>query len=87
MDRTERIVTPDAPKTYLQSKREQIKQTWGERLVCHPGYVTNPRHSFNREIYDEARRGYLRAIAEAAQADRERTPVFLQAGRLREVFC
>ena len=80
-DRQEPQATP-----YIQQRLSEIKSEMGAKLICHPNYVPNPRHSHNPEIYQPARADYLASIAAAAQRDRERNPAFHLANGIRNVI-
>ncbi len=70
---------------YIEQRLSQVKSAMGKKLICHPDYVPNPRHSHNPEIYRPARAHYLAAVAEVAQRDRERNPAYQLAQRIRAI--
>ena len=71
---------------YIEQRLKEIKAEYGSRLLCHPDYVPNPRHSFNPEIYQAARAPYLAAIAIAAKFDREQNPAYIRAQNVRQTI-
>lgn len=74
--------TPESVKRRIQA----VKETWGSKLICHPAYQYNPRHSHNRDIYGPARQPFLDGIAERARRDRENNPAYQRAMRRFSIF-
>ena len=54
----------------LEQKRQAAIQYLGSNWVLHQDYSPNPRHSNDPEIYEPARRSFLRGIGERASVDR-----------------
>lgn len=63
----------------LKARIEGVRMRMGPSLIGWPGYKTNPRHSFNPDIYTPARQEFLDGIAARAKADREANPAFIRA--------
>lgn len=80
------IENPVKASPYIEAKLVEIKAKYGARLLCHPDYVPNPRHSFNPEVYQAARAPYLAAIAIAAKFDREQNPAYIRAQNIRQTI-
>lgn len=80
-DQPEREV--EAP---IMSHIQIVKDAWGAKLLCHPDYQFNPRHSNNPDIYGSARKQYLNEIAKNARESREINPAFIRAQRLFAMF-
>lgn len=74
-----------ALSAYIEMQLAKIKREYGAKLVCHPDYVPNPRHSNNPEIYIPARAAYIAQIKEAARRDRERNPAYILANKIRNI--
>lgn len=74
--------TPESVKRRIQA----VKETWGNKLICHPAYQYNPRHSHDRDIYGPARQPFLNGIAERARLDREKNPAYQRAMRRFSTF-
>lgn len=70
---------------YIEQQLAKIKSEYGAKLICHPDYVPNPRHSNNPEIYVPARAAFVASIAAAAQRDRERNPAYILANKIRNI--
>ena len=68
---------------HIHDARVAAVKRLGRNWVKHLAYTFNPRHSHNPEVYEEARKPYLAAIAQAAAADRERREAFQSAQRVR----
>lgn len=74
------------PESPVMSRIQVVKDAWGAKLLCHPDYQFNPRHSNNPDIYGSARKQYLNEIAESAREYREINPAFIRAQRLFAMF-
>lgn len=74
--------TPESVKRRIQA----VKEAWGSKLICHPAYQYNPRHSHDRDIYGPARQPFLDGIAERARRDRENNPAYQRAMRRFSIF-
>lgn len=68
---------------HIHDARVAAVKRLGRNWVLHPAYTFNPRHSHNSDVYQEARKPYLAAIAATAAADRERREHFQSARRVR----
>lgn len=77
--------TEDSAQARNKARVADVKRRYGNRLIGHPGYAFNPRHSNNKDIYIPARANYLAAIATAAKRDREANPAFLRADAIRNI--
>lgn len=82
-DSKEVVLTESEARTdALKQRIEAVKKSYGDKLICHPNYKTNPRHSHNPDVYVPARAAFLAGIAAAAAADRERNPAFRRAMKI-----
>jgi len=58
-----------------QERLDSVKEKMGDKLICNPGYVTTPRHSVHKHVYEPARNAYLLKIRHAAALDRRKNPM------------
>lgn len=83
------IHADDMPKSIAQRNAfrvEQIKAEFGSKIINHPEYKFNPRHSNNPEIYIPARQDYLNGIAFLAQVEREKNPAWRRAQAIQNTL-
>jgi hypothetical protein len=76
------IQADDMPKSIAERNAfrvSQLKAEFGSRILSHPDYKFNPRHSNNPEIYIPARQDYLNGVAFLAQVEREKNPAWHRA--------
>ena len=59
----------------------------GTSWLGHHAYRFNPRHSWDPEVYEDARKPFLEDIARRAAADRARNPAFHRADRIRAALA
>lgn len=71
----------------LKAKVAEVKRSEGAKLIGHPGYRFNPRHSNNPDIYIPARQGFIDKILAAAKRDREKNPAFQRAESIRNLHA
>ena len=70
-----------------KQKIKECREANGAKLIGHPDYRFNPRHSNNPDLFVPARAKFLAAIRSAAAADRERNPAFIRANAIRNIHA
>jgi hypothetical protein len=68
---------------YIHEARHAAIRRMGKNWVHHRAYIPNPRHSYNLQVWAEARKPFLAEIARRAAADRGRRPAFQNAEKVR----
>lgn len=66
-------------RSSLERRAAEVKRKMGARLLTHPDYRPDPRHSLREEIWTQARAPWWERAALAAQQARNANPEYHRA--------